>query len=664
MINNVGQFLSVDARPVSCTKGTLKQIVSKYKSYLRSGIATAAKTRVTDPFFCMNIVCPLGSYDANIEPAKDDVLFTDADLVIRLAENFFKSVYGELNSMTANTDGTENPPKLRNVELLLAKKNPSIELKRASATMSARPASPPHAKVVNKAPSRETKFTWGTSMYDENRNDVDEIQGSPTQSVVDGIAEEEDDPRNIQVSNPWVFAKLNAPSRKQMQAPEPNIHHQLPTPARQIGDSHRSTVPLSDGSRSLDLSSPTFLTPPRSLHQSGPQSSSSSPPSFPFPLRARGKRNANDMIERLTPSNAESDARGALDAWVQKSSISDKQSCDLSSDGEYEIQASGPADVTRPSPFVSARTLPRGTPVSEIPVVSERPRRRALAKTQQHRVTEESYVAPVNDPQKVWFDVGEKPKRKQIQQRKVWPQRQQQQDPASLILREDEDGDAILSSPIESQATSMHSDLAAALDYEARKQLATQQHRELLRRQAKQIAAERSNVLTTSPHKNRQRAAIAALHTEDGPSYTSEESSILEPDDPRAYLIRTRHLGQTSGHRKFKRTKTSLLPFETIQQTDYIGHLIQTIRTKTLNFNNIISTYGPHDEYIHQGIISEAFSATKTTSREISKWEKTLKEMVKAQYRIVGMAPEEEMEGELECDLGNILRKHMAEYAS
>lgn len=93
-INNMGQYLSVDSRPVSCAQGVFKQIVSLFKSFLKS-TSNPGGEKVVDPFLYLNLICPQGSYDANIEPAKDDVLFIDAHLVLELVEACFRDVYGQ-----------------------------------------------------------------------------------------------------------------------------------------------------------------------------------------------------------------------------------------------------------------------------------------------------------------------------------------------------------------------------------------------------------------------------------------------------------------------------------------------------------------------------------------------------------------------------------------
>ncbi|KAF2789582.1 hypothetical protein K505DRAFT_392396 [Melanomma pulvis-pyrius CBS 109.77] len=92
-IANRGSFLSIDARPVSTARGVLKKIVTIFKERLRK--VNPALASVKDPFFCMNIICPPVSYDPNIEPAKDDVLFGNAELVVTVVDKLLRTYYPE-----------------------------------------------------------------------------------------------------------------------------------------------------------------------------------------------------------------------------------------------------------------------------------------------------------------------------------------------------------------------------------------------------------------------------------------------------------------------------------------------------------------------------------------------------------------------------------------
>lgn len=88
-----GCFVAVDSRPVSCAKGVLKQVLCLYKSYLRKATAGHSSINIKNPFLYMNIICQPGAYDPNVEPAKDDVLFTNPDKLLFEMERFFARRY-------------------------------------------------------------------------------------------------------------------------------------------------------------------------------------------------------------------------------------------------------------------------------------------------------------------------------------------------------------------------------------------------------------------------------------------------------------------------------------------------------------------------------------------------------------------------------------------
>ncbi|KEQ77960.1 hypothetical protein M436DRAFT_15646, partial [Aureobasidium namibiae CBS 147.97] len=78
-ISGLGQYVSVNNRPLTSSRGISRQLVRIYKESLKeSSLLGDAK----DPFVYLSISCPPGSYDVNIEPAKDDVLFGDVDKVV------------------------------------------------------------------------------------------------------------------------------------------------------------------------------------------------------------------------------------------------------------------------------------------------------------------------------------------------------------------------------------------------------------------------------------------------------------------------------------------------------------------------------------------------------------------------------------------------------
>jgi DNA mismatch repair ATPase MutL len=104
-IASQGAFISIDSRPVSNSRGTIKQVVAAFRERLRKSNSSFAN--VKDPFFTMNIVCPPDSYDPNIEPAKDDVMFDNGDVVLGAVDKLLMSYYPK--AITYEIDEQELP---------------------------------------------------------------------------------------------------------------------------------------------------------------------------------------------------------------------------------------------------------------------------------------------------------------------------------------------------------------------------------------------------------------------------------------------------------------------------------------------------------------------------------------------------------------------------
>ena len=650
-MSNVGHYLSIDSRPVSCTRGTLQQVISLYKSHLRSA-TSEENVKIWDPFLCLNITCPPGSYDANVEPAKDDVLFTNSELFLGIVGSFFDKTYGKVQPAPSRPPA-KSVSRLQphGIEILLARNEapvdsapvgisplvgstlalpqPTSELSihaqplqkslKTSATDSPPVAPPPcqdgekSSKAMRTAntehsatqeaprgtppsllpshdpntdnsqesiglePSRkaihyEAKPGWKGSMYavdEEEEEDLETRQQERPRSPTDLGMEGDEHLRDVEVSNPWAFANLNAAMRSSGHT------KQLHTPGRQLGDAGDSTD-LSSDDFPQQADPPSLRKPSPHVDQarSSPETPYPTPSPFPIPLKARGKRRAENAGVNAMSSAArfgkEHHKRGALDTWVQKS----LDDCD-ELEGSFNAFQGDQAcpDLPYSCDFISAKSLPLGgTPLSEIPDVSQQTRRKPLPQKQQQGNIDRPFVPPVRDLNHVWFDIGENPSQRGARKPRQNNDHQSIAKAPPLILRDDqiEDDEADRSlSPI-------HPDLAITLDYEARKQAASEAHRTVLRQQAATASKAQQHVPdalhpqhttttpSSSPHKNRQAKAIAALHhasTEPSP----EETTDLDPSDPRAYLLRTHHqqTPDSQPRGKPRRQKTSMLPFET-----------------------------------------------------------------------------------------------------
>lgn len=174
-----------------------------------------------DPLLYLHIICPSGSYDVNVEPAKDDVLFTDADFVIAKLERFLSSVYGELQTPEVSSRSIANS-KPGEFDMLLARKPRPTESPLWTADCRSR-------KIPGKF------YNLGEQVADDH--DHHAIDSNTVLQTQD--SDEEEALRDVRISNPWTFAKIHTSVRhsntsKDVESRRPN--NQLLTPARQAGD--------------------------------------------------------------------------------------------------------------------------------------------------------------------------------------------------------------------------------------------------------------------------------------------------------------------------------------------------------------------------------------------------------------------------------------------
>ncbi|KAI4149311.1 MAG: hypothetical protein L6R39_002522, partial [Caloplaca ligustica] len=579
----------------------------------------------------MNLVCPPGSYDANVEPAKDDVLFTDPHHVLGLVESFFRSHYGELKPNDKSTMTGKRPSAdSRSFDLLLARKPSAATvytpLSTAQSESFPSSALKHHLEGTGHANAKSTKRVdschgaayddavdpttqaslryeaeelevnqsssarppngisqlWCRSMYPGG---VDEEFANPNSPPPSQISDEEEDIRDMTATNPWTLAKLNAPIRRQSQA-EHNSN----------GTGSSQQVPtLAKGSGNLlqDLSSPVRIARPDINHglptpaksQNATTEETSSPDRFPYPMKAWGKaRGEADSSPHRVSDEGQSSSSAMLDAWVQRPPLQGRD--------ELFLPVQHPT-VPRPRlDFVSASTLSQGTPLSAIPDISQKPRQREGPRKQQRPPkVNKPFTPPVRDPHRVWFDHLEP---STTRASNASQQRGQHgflgPDTSLHPPTRDLANDPIISSS--SPPLPHHPGLALTMDYEKRKAEATAARRALLRQQQQQQNAQsqpstnvpassptvkispsqqsQPSLLSSSPHRNRYRSAVAALHTPSQQQHLAagaadswqalEQVQKMDPVDPRAYLIRSR---DDTGRVK-RTTKTALLPLESV----------------------------------------------------------------------------------------------------
>ncbi|KAL8852846.1 MAG: hypothetical protein Q9221_002221 [Calogaya cf. arnoldii] len=714
-ISSVGQYLSVDSRPISCTRGTLKQIVQLYKSYVRSSCNPSTKQKLTDPFLCMNLICPPGSYDANVEPAKDDVLFTNSPNVLEVVEAFLKSQYGEIQPKTKQAVTSKSTANdVRNFDLLLARKPPlastqpstSKSMHRDIMDSSIAPvvdnsaskptgadrvparSQPPTDEIIidriggvrhwaAEGPS-EAALSFSTDLANNaahtrqglNSHEIEEEPSSNNGPSRSHYPEDEDDLRDINVSNPWTFAKLNAPIRPQRPTASGtnsvSRNQQLLTPAKEHGtlgdDLFSPEVP------SESITNPNFPTPARS--QNGTIQQASSPETFPYPLKRWGKAQREADLRQESSPDEEHSSPTRLDTWIQRA----PPHADLAS----QASSHGQDDLLAPRPqrdFLPASEIPLGTPLNAIPDISQAPRRKAVPRKQQQQTSSKAVNKPfkppaVQDSTRAWFDHLDDPSTRLSKPNKGRIDNSLPARSPDPITANDLDHDPISDNENTSPGhQNHHPGLAQTMDYEARKTAAIAQRRALLLRQqsSSQTSGQQSHLSlspeqgtqikispsqqsssslpSSSPHQNRYNSAIAALHTPQttrtpnpnaalslladaataSPQVTTEMEGVekLEPKDPRAYLMRTRKPDDG----KVKRIRSGFLPLET---PSAIGEDGVRDSTLVLDTNDQHRTFSKRSISVHADDDMKAFE--NVGDEETIIWERNLMNLLCKRY--------------------------------
>lgn len=503
-------------------------------------------------------------------------------------------------------------------------------------------------------------------VYGDNRDEVNPLD-----------LHEESELRSAQVSNPWTIAKVNTSLHKM---PNQSMNSQQLTPARQKGDLENIVEYQSNTTLPVARALPS---PERTqTGDSSGKNQSSSPEYFPYPLTARRPPARNADARSSSPVQSprrEHSGTGTsnLDTWVQRSHVHLQspsstiidESCPMSSSSDIpstqaynETLSTRPQDDnTRPYDFVSARTLPTGTPLTKITSLPQRRPRRSGGKSQgqQGAGIKKPFVSPVNDPQKVWFEVGPSSGRgrRSPQKRNIQNKNMDQ----GLFLGSN-DIEPVADANVDQDDRALGQDgLAATLDYETRKADAIHQRKVFLRQQAmseKQLGILHSSAnlsaSSNSPHTNRYNKAVAALSDEDASlsrqTNLPEDSSLFEPGNPIAYLLRLQSRSQMSSTRSerersispsrarsgtsARRRKTAMLPLESISEGSSTRDL--EILVPSLDLQNIkrnIKSKNGVDGYVRSGKIVDGLRTSRSIDI-VRGWEDELRLLMDRLYKV------------------------------
>lgn len=565
-----GQHASIDSRPISCIRGSLKKIMAVYKQNIRAAASKTGQEIPKDPFIYLKITCPIGSYDPNIEPAKDDVLFEDENAILMVAEELFKSMY------TFHTlPEVENPN-----ERFIFKPN-VIE----------RPASQHLIEVSNKQVMVDiqnpdgiragAKRKWEHTMSEEYVEGMsDHVPDFPT--LHDHEHDHELSPPGTKANegqntpNPWIIAKLNAPAT----TPRPqNTNTNFPTPRQQRQRiSHiYETPPASSDELFITEDMPTSLT--------GTQS--------------------KNALSRSDP------AQSSVEAWISRQQphvISGltrlPRGIEQEEDREF-IEVGG---------FVTARALPTGIPWSPPPT-----------KDKTHKRAQRGFNKPFVLPKKaeILFSGGLNASEKWLPVPPRGTSSVPLQDlPRLNVLQLDDDADVTLD---------FERRKATATKKLREENRSSRIERQMVIGQVDQDPSINTQNAFYNAAVSRMEAKINGTPTEETLRQEKMEKSALPDGDPRAYLMRrqksmTAYLGGPLQGPKLKRAKTMLLPLETIPKSFNMHNLVRKMSTDTASIMRSIQLLSRFDEYSKSGTQSEGLKMTNSSAEEV---EKSLNDLMK-----------------------------------
>lgn len=598
-----GQYLSIDSRPVASDKGTMKKIITIFKKYFRSGLASESSLeKIKNPFMRLNIVCPEASYDPNVEPAKDDIIFENETLVLEAAEKMLKNYYGECCTMTSRLTKNNIGTNPNGFEILLARNpqevssmpssvvNPPSTSKDTPLTTSSNSTIMPNigpvttSDVPNLTQSEDhelfeessalgRKRKWGCDMSHDYTEYTDDFR--PQTPVNKTQKQFGFNSNRLPVStdvNPWVIAKMTAPT--------------------QNGTGTNSiTGNINSSSEIL----------PNSVENNSLQDVSRQP------ATTVGNNNTNLANILQSHSNFRSHIHG-----------SPIQSGDLS--GESDPTTENGLPVTHHQNnhlnshgFITATNFAANSLISP-PKTSPNMQ---LQKQRRGRGPNKPFVPPFRTANPSGTSVGHIQTQLGLSYQPFKVQREARHLPTATV------------NPI-LEANEPISELEWAMDFEHRKENATRRRRDELQAMRdvfQQPPATSQAFSRSSPHKNRYNAALASLETPGESSTDNTEASnqgfktSLPDSDPRGYLMKRQKSFSvlssiTGGPRKLKRAQTLRLPLESIPENLQIHRLLHTIQSDIDGMSKLVTETSKQDTYVRRGMQVSGLEMT-TNEREV-----------------------------------------------
>ncbi len=376
-------YVSVDSRPVSPARGTQKKLLSIFHASITKSRASYGAPALKDPFIQLNIKCPIGSYDPNVEPSKDDVIFVDDQPLLQAFEKLCEDMY-------VNSQAQQSPAQARDEvvgdegEDSLASGNlgsaGSIPGSTQQTTKTERNHRPQRCTGEDKDTARESQAEgpWAVNMSAliDSLSDEDSEEESGCLRQVRPKTDKHGDTglrtRPLEALNPWTIVKMKAPHRATSERQDsPLCLTDKHTPGRAAwtedqasNETLADTPPRCEVAPGRHLLSHLGPQPVPRSQNTAEQELRTPPPSSPYEQRQshRVLRQRVSLDEEVTPeANCSSHPQASLSRGIR----SNHNNANL----ELSGVAAGPRPCERANlattTFASAppATLPTGFPI-------------------------------------------------------------------------------------------------------------------------------------------------------------------------------------------------------------------------------------------------------------------------------------------------------------
>lgn len=525
-----------------------------------------------------------------MEPAKDDVLFSNEYLVLEAIEGLFRTIYGEGKPVSAIEPLHPLVQKLDKFELLLARKPVKSSTNRTESSPSETGSpmgspngllAPPLPSPINSDPVMGTnnlaqsieaseheavgnRRKWGFDMskdFTEENRGLE--RGNHLSKFRSPAPAEKSAPENTPSNplNPWLIAKMTAPVRQ-------DNHNTLPTPS----DSQNLTAEPSPTFAQIpgQLSDPMLLDPGQS--------------EIPGVSRLPRRRYSNEIFRNPAHSMGNS-LPFQHDQPQRRYSNEDMRSSRpplgaTNYDELFAVEEQAP-QVQRRNDFVSARNFPENAFAS--PPATQR-----LKGAKRSNVVNKPFAPP-----------------RTVARNSMQSDGFRQSTLVDGYQAQNGDGQ-------EGPQMEPNPELEWAMDYEQRKEEATRhrrQEREKYRRaRADSFQGDFDEEVRSSPHNNRYISAVKALEADtifsrNGGRIVEQLKTTLADGDPRAYFMKQQKLMAVpnGGPLKLSRAKSMKLPLERVPNGSQIHNLLLTLATNNDRLRRLMMDTAKDDSCAGRG---------------------------------------------------------------